>query len=209
MVLTKQQIEDVEAIFQRVFKREQQDIIHQIQAHFDAKVEHLINKYETEIKRLETKVQEQQKNIEKLEQKAINAEQYSRRNLVRIFGISEEEQEDVQETVVSVIEKHLKIQISPDVIDNIHRTGVKSVNKPRPIILKFTSYRFKQQIMLKRNLFKGTGITVQDDLTRERLELLIKAKNKYGARNAWTIRGNVMANTDTGKRCIRTEQDLF
>lgn len=208
MVLTKQQVEDVEVIFRRVFTQEKEDIIKKISAQFDAKIDIIVSKYENEIKDLKTELEEHRKIIKKLEQKSDDAEQYSRRNIVRIFGIKEEHQENVQETVISTINRHLHLQISPDVIDNCHRTGEKTASKHRPIILKFIGYKQKQELLFKRKHLKGTGITIQEDLTRERLKLLKLAKSAFGVKNAWTIRGNVIVNSDTGKRKIRTEEDF-
>jgi len=199
---------DAEENFQRIFAQEKDDMIKQISKHFDLKIQELMGKYEQEINNLKEIINEQNKTIEKLEQKADDAEQYSRRNLVRIFGIKENETENVEQTVIETMKQHLKIEISPGTIDNIHRTGKKVQDKDRPIIVKFTSYKHKLNLILKRKDLRGTGISIQDDLTKERLNLLKQAKVKVGLENAWAVRGNVYIKTANGKKRVLSPADL-
>lgn len=69
------------------------------------------------------------------------AEQYSRRNNLRIFGLTESADENVQDVVYSLIRDNLGIVITDNDIAVCHRVGkAKEDRFTRSILLKFTSY---------------------------------------------------------------------
>jgi exosome complex exonuclease DIS3/RRP44 len=92
----------------------------------------------------------------------------------------------------------LGINISLTDIDRSHRIGMKNSDKPRDIIVKFTSYRarnifYRSKIGLKSHGF--SGIFVNEDLTRTRSKLFYQArqlvKNNF-ILSAWTFDGAVI-----------------
>ncbi|KAK9738108.1 hypothetical protein QE152_g10131 [Popillia japonica] len=89
-------------------------------------------------------------------------EQYSRRNIVRIFGVPEKENEIVEETVIGLCKEKLDIDIPPANIDRTHRLGSLQTrrNNKRAIILKFTNYNCKYNVLRNRYKLRGTGIVI-------------------------------------------------
>lgn len=116
--------------------------------------------------------------------------QYSRRNTVRIFRISETDDEIIEKVVISLCNEQLKLDIQPHHIDRqCHRTSVIRDGRTRLVLVKFVSYKSKQQVMRNKKLLKGGKISVLDDFTRLRLQKLTEARKKYGKRSVWTFDG--------------------
>ncbi|KAG5885947.1 hypothetical protein JTB14_018401 [Gonioctena quinquepunctata] len=91
-----------------------------------------------------------------------------RKNIV-IFGIPEEE--NPLSYFQDVAEQKLDIQLGENEINNINRMGVKSDKKPRPVLLELTRNIKKVDILNNPAKFKGSLISITNDLTEEyRLE---------------------------------------
>ena len=71
-------------------------------------------------------------------------EQYSRRNSLRIWIKEKETPGEVTNRVVTDYAKKLEVELQPGDIDRTHRVG-KLGDKPRPIIVKFTSYAVRRR----------------------------------------------------------------
>ena len=87
--------------------------------------------------------------------------QYSRRNCLRLSGVSETQGENTDTTVTKILSA-IGANISIDEIDRSHRLGkprkspsssqAQSRNPlPRDIIIKFTSYRARQKVYMLRS----------------------------------------------------------
>ncbi|XP_031340990.1 uncharacterized protein LOC116169102 [Photinus pyralis] len=74
--------------------------------------------------------------------------QYSRRNNIRVFGIPETSGENVEDKFLSVTKDRMSIVLMPNEIERCHRIGKKINNKPRPVIIKFMSYKTKALLYL-------------------------------------------------------------
>lgn len=136
-----------------------------------------------------------------------NLEQYSRRNCLRVFGVKEEVGENTEDKVREIFSSKLCVKVEPSDIDRCHRVGKLNAKKSRPIIIKLVSYKTRATIIRARKLLKGTGISIKEDLTNKRLELLNAASTKYGIKNAWSFNGNIYVNAgDSVKRILNIEQ---
>lgn len=94
---------------------------------------------------------------------------YTRRANLLVFGVNNNEIEDVKRIVIDLVDKYLKNQITPYMIDSVHLVGkCKQNNKGRPIIVKFVNYKTRHFIFLNKRNFKQARISVQD-LTGPRL----------------------------------------
>jgi hypothetical protein len=125
-------------------------------------------------------------------------EQYQRRNNLRVFGIRETEKEDTDQLIVELCRDKLGIDLPEAALCRSHRVGRKSEpaadgkRKHRPIIVRFTSYRYRRLVFDAKKKLKGSGITVKEDLTARRLEVLQRAAAIHGQRNTWTLDGRVL-----------------
>ena len=156
-----------------------------------------------ELRSARSLLREKETIIEGLEQKVDQLEQYTRRNSLRISGLPEEEDEDCYEKVLSTLNTKLSLSppLSIDHIDCLHRTGKSHPNKPRQVIVKFTSYQHRRRVMAQRRQLRGTNLYVNEDLTRKRNALYWSARNakrQQRIRDAWTYDGRVMIKTHSG-----------
>ena len=112
--------------------------------------------------KLEERMELKDHQMEELEQKIDDMEMYSRRNLFRINGIVEKENESTDELVVGVA-KIIGVDLKIDEIDRSHRVGRREGERgekfDRPIIVKFTSYRSKRKLMKDRKNLKDADFS--------------------------------------------------
>ena len=116
--------------------------------------------------------------------------------------------ENTDNIVISIAEKKLGLKLIPDNIDRSHRVGRKN-EKCRPIIVKFISYRYRKMVITARRKLKGTGLSIQEDLTRKRIDLLHKTKDHERVSKAWSVDGRVFASIQVkGREVIKSIRSL-
>ena len=103
-------------------------------------------------------------------------EQYGRRNCLIFHGIDDAFNKGVGKStdniIIDVVNDKLGITIHPSDLDRLHRLmrKIKST-KPRPIVVKFTSYNVKVEVYRQQRKLKGSGIVITESLTKTHLEL--------------------------------------
>ncbi|XP_026289139.2 protein unc-13 homolog C-like [Frankliniella occidentalis] len=145
---------------------------------------------QVEVLNLSKDISQKDKKIEELEGRLEEHEQYSRRNNLRIFGVTESPKENTDDLVVKVAKK-INVDIDVSQIDRSHRIG-KPGSNPRPIIVKFIGYGPRQAMFRAKKALKGSGITIREDLTKQRLDLLKGAAEVYFEKNVWSHDGVIM-----------------
>ena len=102
---------------------------------------------------------------------AVKNEQYSRENNLRILGLDEGEDENLEEKFIEAIANNLNEAVESKEIEIIHRIGQRLSNqassgnrKPRPVIVKFVSNKTKRRILMKRRQLKGTPLVIMEDM---------------------------------------------
>lgn len=145
-----------------------------------------------------------------LSEKLDDIEQYNRRNSVRVFGVGENKQENLESEVLTVLNRQLGLSIVADNIDRCHRVGrfSKTNTNPRGIIVKFTSYKYRDLVCKARRKLKGSGITIQEDLTVTRYRLLRQAMDKFGKTKCWSMDGRIYTEYEQSKIRIKGAADL-
>ena len=175
---------------------------------------------EMKIKTLEDEKVMLEEKLVKLETKSMEQElaiddnaQYSRRNCIVIHGVPEEERENIDRILTQTFNNKVDLGIPVEnLVDRDHRVGIRSNgrvtrnNKPkvRPIIVKFTSYRTRSNVLYSKKILKSTGIVVTESLTTRCYKLLLAAQEKFGQRSVWSIDGRIMANVNNKKITITT-----
>ena len=184
----------------------------QVQSFADA-----LKRRDDEIERLSNKVNE-------LENKLDHAEQYSRRNCLRILGLHEEEDEDTEAVTLNFINSEMALDppLAIDEVDRLHRVGKRDDRDPvkqRGIIIKFTTYRSRARVLkAKKALHKKTfgpydkPVYMNEDLTRKRSKILFAArglKRDKRIADAWSHDGTIVIK-DNHKNIftIQSEEDL-
>lgn len=102
-------------------------------------------------------------------------ENQSRRNNIRIDGLSEEENESwdtTAEKVKQVLTEKLDLAVEPD-IERAHRVGrvvAGSRRRPRTIVCRLRDWRQKDSIIRSARRIKPAGLFINEDLAKETME---------------------------------------
>ena len=162
---------------------------------------------------LENENQQLKKKLQIVESRLDSAEQYSRRNCVRISGIPESKDESVDNKVMSLADA-INSGLFIEEIDRAHRIGKPkdpSLNiRPRDIIVKFVSYRSRQKIMKRKSQLKVNGYEgayINEDLTKDRREVFFQARALVREKrvvSAWSSDGVILVK-DKNQRVYRIE----
>lgn len=168
-----------------------------------------IEKLKSENDRLKTKNEEIADLLTQREQrilvneKEINElEQYTRRNSLRIYGISDNDKNENSRTsanrAVSMIKDKLEVPITIADVDIAHRLGQFRTDGNRPIIIKFISRELKDTVLRHRRKLKGTALVIREDLTTKNAKLLEKVSHHSNVKNAWSDDGKIIALLHSG-----------
>ena len=133
---------------------------------------------------------------------AVKNEQYSRKNNLWVFGLEEEDRENLEEIFITSVRDHLKADITSEEIEIIHRIGPKKScqggeqgsrreGKPRPVIVKFHSNKSKMKILLKRKRLKGKGLVISEDMADDIAKRLKELKRKRSVESSWFCNGKI------------------
>ncbi|MEW8546532.1 MAG: hypothetical protein AB2693_23705, partial [Candidatus Thiodiazotropha sp.] len=182
-------------------------------------VEGVLAGLKVKVASLENENQELKARVVKLEEAVDNAEQYSRRNCLRITGIQEAENEVTDDVVISLA-RSIDVELSLQDIDRSHRLGRPEpgdigTRKPRDIIVKFATYRMRAKFYKARVLTKSRGhrgVFVNEHLTKTRGRLMYQARQRVRSqqlKSAWSSDGVILVRhlNDFVQR-INSENDL-
>ena len=153
--------------------------------------------------------------VELLEAKVDAAEQYSRRNCLRIAGVPENQSENTDVYVIDFT-RAIDAEVTLDDIERSHRVGKRrDSGRPRDIIVKFSSYRARRKVYGARTKTKDSGyrgVYINEDLTKSRNMLLMKARNMVKTKHihsAWSSDGTILVrDLADNKHRIISENDL-
>lgn len=84
------------------------------------------------------------------------------------FGFKDSPKESWQESegkIISFASEILQLQIPATDIARAHRIGQYSVDKNRPIVVKFSSFKTKELIQAKRSLLTDTDFNIREDFS--------------------------------------------
>ena len=108
-------------------------------------------------------------------------------------------QEKKRPSVMRILKDNLGLEIKRMDIDRLHRVGRRRLTrgnpktKPRPVIVKFISYRTPADVFRKKKILKGSGIAISESLTRKRMELLSSVTSHPNVDVSWTLDGRIIA----------------
>ena len=154
-----------------------------------------LKKKDEEIKLLKKENSYLNKRVDEMDAVVDRQEQYSRCNYLLIHGIVEETAEGMDEKIINTLQQSMDETIKPEDIDRSHRHGKpKSLKnaKPYPMIVKFMRYNTCNRIYRNKKKLKGTGISVTESLTANRINMLEKAREEHTFNNGWSQDGKIM-----------------
>ena len=144
-----------------------------------------------------------------------NQEQYSRRDCIRISGIPETPNNMNTDAVVADLCKDIGVFLDSKDIDRSHRVCREGGSKPRQIIVKFATYRIRQNVYKARSKLKSAGhadVYINEDLTKKRNKLLYEARKLVKAsriNSAWSSDGIILIkDRDNKVHRVQRDEDL-
>lgn len=153
--------------------------------------ESLVEKF-NEVERI---VIDQQKVILDLKQ------QLNRRNII-IHGIQPSVEEDnLEPTVVEMLNNKLNLTITADKIEQVYRLGKNDGRKTLPIKVEFANYKDKMKVIKSKAMLRGSRIFINDDLPKE---LRIRAMEERKERRERSERSERIL-SQTNKRVLREQ----
>jgi hypothetical protein len=138
-----------------------------------------------------------------------------------IQGLSEVNEATARDTVYKLITDKLQVDFSEGdntkalIIDDAYRMGKRRTGAqivalgPRPVLVKF-SYRYQLVAVLRaKKKLKNSKIFISESLTPGRLTLLKRAREKFGARNAWSSNGHILVNHEDKIERLTSLDDIM
>lgn len=148
---------------------------------------------EIQVQKNVKQVKEGTEQVCKLQQRSDDAERYSRRWNLRLYGMKETAGENIRVDIMKLFaalvpEEKEKIGF---LVDTVHRVGVPRDNANRPVIIQFTMRNFRDkiwkvsrenEILREKKLMLKEDLTHADRMERNRLWPLVEAARKQGKR---------------------------
>lgn len=130
-----------------------------------------------------------------------NLEMRTRRKILLLHGIPEEQQEDVIALVKNVVQTKLKCSdFTSENIRRCYRLGKPTSTRPRPILFKLSDVAVRSKIWAAKTKLKGSGMTLSEFLTKFRHDLFMRARQEFGISKCWTRDGIVFVLDHDGSR---------
>ena len=155
-------------------------------------------------------LQEKDEQIILLETKLDDLEQYTRKFNLAICGIPEDENEDLEDTIIKLSEC-LNVDLRVKDIDIIHRFK-KGNMAPKPIIVRLSNYFSKDEMYRSRwklhnanvsSVFGAEKIYINENLTARRAGLFKKVRDQkrlHQEWKIWTVDGNIFIKPSPSSR---------
>lgn len=105
-----------------------------------------------------------------LKDKLLTTQRNIKKNNIVIFGVPEQDNEDISEAVITLVEQNLGLTLQITDFNNVYRIGTSRENKSRAIVVEFSRNLVKQEIFKNIIKLKGSGISIAHDLIREERE---------------------------------------
>ncbi|KAH9371057.1 hypothetical protein HPB48_009055 [Haemaphysalis longicornis] len=96
-------------------------------------------------------------------------EDRARRDNLILYGVADNPKEtwsQSEDLVRTLVSSHIKVQIAQDGIERAHRLGTFVLDKSRPIIVKFSSFKVKDTIFAMKGKLKSAGISISEDFCK-------------------------------------------
>ena len=131
--------------------------------------------------------------VDALEHELDEQQQYSRRTCLLVHGVKELPKENTDDVVFDIFDKKMEAGLTKTDITRSHRLGRKREGdaKPRPIIVRFLSYRQRKMVYDTKKKLKGQNIVVTENLTKKRYSLLRKCFDSFEKNNVWVLDGRI------------------
>lgn len=159
-----------------------------------SKLSDIIKRQDDELRAKEKRIECLETKLSQVEVELNNSEQYSRKNSLRINGLSVPANTSITDTVIDFFGSKLNLTFDQSSFCAVHFVNTfkssKSLRKP-PIIVKLVRTSDKIKIIKERRRLKGSSFTIQEDMTKKNVLLLNRVRNSDGVEDAWFTNGRV------------------
>ena len=134
-----------------------------------------------------------QQSMETQKSETEKLEQYSRKENVKVFGLSESDEEDLEDKIVNLA-SDIGVPLERRDISVCHRLRGNG-KSPRPVIVKFVRRKTKSDIMKAKKTLKSKeqykNVYINDDLTSLRNKIVKGMRDDDNIKKVWTIDGRI------------------
>lgn len=144
--------------------------------------------------------------IDTLEINVDEQEQYSRHSNLLIHGLqevpNEKDGKSLTTAVIDMLNTNLQLSIAPSEISALHRLRrmnsshqASQSSKPASIVVQFSNRSIRNEVLLKRKLLKGQKISITEQLTVKRVNILNKANELVRTQkiaSCWSHDGRIL-----------------
>ena len=142
------------------------------------------------------------------------AEQNSRGDNIIIKGIAEDNNEDLQQKIIDIVKK-TDVTLEPNEIKTHYRMGKgpSSGRFPRPVMVQINNRMKRTKIMIGKKKL-GSGLFIEEDLTRLRSRMHYEIRKSERTIKTWTVNGVIFAivkgpNNSESKEQFSSPEDLY
>lgn len=214
MVLTREQITDIEKVITKAFCKPEfmeeitKVLVKTVKNSFQETFKDLNNKIlhlNEEVESLHKKNEQLKKIIEK---KTDKLEQQSKQKNLRIYGVKFNKNDKLEKVVCNLFENKLDIKMNESKWESCYYVQNNTNEEKGSIFIKFRNASDKEKIYGNKKMLKGSKIVIKEDLTKTRKELLIKAATRFGRTNTWSLNGDIFIFNNGRKLKIETLDEL-
>lgn len=127
-------------------------------------------------------------------------ETQSRCKILLFHGLAESEGENLKDQMQALLHDQMGLaDADGSSLEVCHRLGNKT-NKIRPVLVRFTSLKFRTAAWNAKTKLKGSKVSVKEFLTKPRQELFATARKHFGMKKCWTSDGTIVVLLPDGKR---------
>lgn len=133
--------------------------------------------------------------IDMLQSRIEDMEQYSRRTCLNVSGVEERENEDTDKVILQMA-KEMNVPLDPGEISRSHRLPNSRSKKPRSIVVRFTTYNKRLLFIKGRKKLQETrkNIFISEHLTKQSADLAYECrqlKRSKAIKDTWTRDGKI------------------
>lgn len=151
-----------------------------------------------------------------VERTLLDRQQETLLNNIIIYGVAEEDGEDLLQMVPRIINSKLlnyqkpKVPFSNVDINYCRRLGKKvdGNKKPRPISVQFVNRWMRELIFKLKKHLKGSDVIITEQLVKPKLNMYNKARDTFGVKKCWSWNGNIYVCINGERKQIRNEKEL-
>lgn len=171
-------------------------------------VQQHLDRLEERVRELEGKSIDNEVKISELNLRLNKMEQNGKRKQLRLLGLKETTEESLEDSVQEILVSKFKMEKS--VISNCHRIGQKNISqdRPRPVVIKFTSVSSKNEVFRNKRNLKNSQLLLVEELSKLNYELLKSAKERVGRREVWSLDGRIFIKWKGKKHIVGSTEEM-